>query len=293
MTSFLATNGRPKFKDICIFCGERDYLTGEHLFASWISKVIPHSLGPGMNTSLITNKSREFKSFDLSQQGGYANARMNLLCEKCNSGWGSILQQQTSLILKPIIAEGRWKISSRDCLCIASWVTSFVMVRQFLHPTLAVLDSTQRKLFCDTKKPLESLSLWVAQFDGTRQQLSTWYTGVSTKSDPTKPDMFLVALTMGNLIFAAYGTGSNVDLGDLQEEIGGLRSRLIEIGFVPVWPLDPRPPISNPLIFTDTEYKNLVPLLKRSLLYPSEPLHTSKNAVALDPDLADTVNTEH
>lgn len=289
LTPALATNGRPKFKEACIFCGKNDYLTGEHLFAQWIGKALPPMYGPGTNVHLSTDKGEEFEFVNLSERGGHANARLNVLCEDCNSGWGSILQQQASNILKPILSEKRWRIANIDRSCIASWVTSFTMVRQFLHPTLAVLDAAQRKAFYDTKEPLEGLCLWVANFNGTRQLLSTWYTGLAVNSEVTKPNMFLVALTMGNLLFFSYGTGANVDLENQQEEIVGLKSRLIELGFIPVWPINSCSPIGEPLTLSDEEYRDLVPLLKRSILNPFEPLCVAKNIVENERDRYDIV----
>lgn len=290
MTRFIATSGRPKHRDTCIFCGKRDFLTGEHLFAQWIGKGLGLPFAPTMEAHLATPEKEELKFVDLKKLGGYVNARLNVLCEHCNNQWGSVLQQQASQILKPLLASERWRATSDECSCIASWVTSFMMVRQFLHPALAVLDVAQRRHFCQTKKPLDSLALWVGYFGGEREQLATWYSAlsVSASSKPSKPNSFICGFTIGCFVFLAYGSGTKVDLNACTELTSVLQTRLIQLGLIPVWPSTPLPPVSEPLVLSDLDFNDLVPLLKRCMLDPLEPLNVSRDVVERERDLTIT-----
>ena len=272
---YLAINGRPNIKDHCIFCGEYAYLTGEHMFAQWIGKALGQSLRGGTNFMLVTADGNEIEAIDLAERGGHANARLNLLCEECNSGWGSILQNTASMVLKPLLKEGRWRVSSEECSCIASWVTSFAMVRQFLHPRLVVMGAVERKLFFETKAPMKNISVWVAEFEGSNQ-LATWYSGLVYPITLREPNVFLMVFTMGSFVFVSYGMNSSVNPDELTEDLRCLSARLIELGLVPVWPTKPQPPLSAPLRLTDEDYRELAPLLKRALEFPTEALLASR-----------------
>ncbi|MRW89243.1 hypothetical protein GJ699_04535 [Duganella sp. FT80W] len=203
----------------CIFCGEKRKLTGEHMFAHWVSKATSATNYPDLQLTLRTRSGNSVARYDLTsftspRNKGSVNFRLNILCDSCNSGWGSTLQDHTNQVLKPILNGGPLVLDDSGRELVAKWMTSFIMVRQFLHPELNSIPSESRLDFYRTQRPMTGLSVWVSKYDGDNSHECTYRALAiisETEAAPISPNTGFVTMVMGNLIFLAlWSSAQNV-----------------------------------------------------------------------------------
>ncbi|PMQ18436.1 hypothetical protein [Janthinobacterium sp. AD80] len=212
MTVHIALPGQPAEIGACIFCGSVEKMTGEHLFAHWISKAIDEGNRSGFKTTLKFNGKIEIKEFNTTKftnerDIGHANTKLNVLCENCNSVWGGKIQEQASMVLKPFLASDTWGMSDSQREKIAIWIASFIIVRQYLHPELLCFDEQERHEFRRTTIPPRGLSVWVARYDGKNSyesKLRTFRFASSFSTDQEKPNICITTMVFGSLIFFTY-----------------------------------------------------------------------------------------
>jgi hypothetical protein len=90
----------------CAFCGAPAPLTGEHVFAEWLAPYLPKlgSSGHTVSNTLravdganlkIHSDNYSSRKGDLYRKGRpMKNQTLKIVCERCNSGWMSLLQDQ-------------------------------------------------------------------------------------------------------------------------------------------------------------------------------------------------------
>jgi hypothetical protein len=206
----------------CILCGDHTKLTGEHIFAHWISRATCPTQYPDLQLILKTPDSSLVERFNLTnfkapRNKGFSNVRLNVLCDSCNSGWGSELQEQTSKVLKPILQGDPLLLDDSARQIVATWMTSFVIVRQFLHPELNSISEETRLEFFKTKKPMNGISIWVARYDGANAYESPCRTLTifkETDKTPPTPNTGFLTMNIGNLIFFALWSSAQSFIND-------------------------------------------------------------------------------
>src|SRR4051794_16250232 len=119
----------------CIFCG-RPGMSKEHVFSDWINDVLPpdgthnririrgFDAGGGINNP--------FHDASTHRQGGPATLTARVVCEECNSGWMSKLQDRAKPVLIPLINGKSASIGREAQGVLASWATMLSMTTEYL-----------------------------------------------------------------------------------------------------------------------------------------------------------------
>lgn len=92
----------------CIFCGSRENISQEHVVPNWLRKVIPrvdesHGFTGFSIRRLPDAKSIIYQPGIAFAEGNIANRRVYMVCQRCNNGWMSRLQNELKPILTPLI----------------------------------------------------------------------------------------------------------------------------------------------------------------------------------------------
>lgn len=97
----------------CVFCDDKP-TTKEHVYPKWLRKVVT---GDRFITVLETNAGRKERcpkvGFDLTE---------NAVCQTCNSGWMSELENEVLRLLTPMIGGESRKLDAREQCTVATWV---------------------------------------------------------------------------------------------------------------------------------------------------------------------------
>ena len=95
---FEFTNMAPKQVQVCAFCPETANLTGEHIYADWIDRLLTHTTTHYDFTEVgpKTEQKRKYKSRHL-------NRKFRVVCANCNNGWMSEIDNDARNTLKDVI----------------------------------------------------------------------------------------------------------------------------------------------------------------------------------------------
>jgi hypothetical protein len=79
----------------CAFCGSAASLTGEHIWSDWLSRLLGKRK-VRYNWTEADGTVKEYRLVGL-------NAKVNIVCETCNNGWMSDLENAVKPIVQPMI----------------------------------------------------------------------------------------------------------------------------------------------------------------------------------------------
>ena len=150
----------------CILCGATPPppLTGEHIWPDWYNRQQPgfrYELESIIQDGVA--QVRPVTSLDLKPR---------VLCNPCNSHWGSDLEQGVERILTPMIRGQPQQLSGRETQLISAWFTLKAMVSEHLIPAgkrpRRFFDLDDGKHLKATLRPPEGTAIWIGRYVGSR-----------------------------------------------------------------------------------------------------------------------------
>jgi hypothetical protein len=168
-----------QFKQSCIFCGKQAKLTKEHIFGQWLkSHVRAYSNHTEHKTRFRNSEGRfSYAQGRLHKKRPPYLSNLRLVCQTCNNGWMSRLQEDAKPILVRLI-EGDWtQLEIDHGARISSWVTMACICMEFADlKTLTTLPET-RKTFSELSQPANNWRVYAGRCDGSRDLGSFWHRG--------------------------------------------------------------------------------------------------------------------
>lgn len=116
----------------CIFCGEEGKLSKEHLWPDWLGKMY---LRTGDEKHTFGSQSSADKT--LVRDGVYErpghlfSLKIKVVCQTCNNGWMSQVENDTKPILLNLINGQKFKITKAEIEALAFWVALKVVTAEF------------------------------------------------------------------------------------------------------------------------------------------------------------------
>jgi hypothetical protein len=141
----------------CIFCGGRG-LTKEHVWPKWLRSV----LDPSMTTPRHFYSTSGFgrRRTVTHRSGSIESRRMRIVCERCNTGWMSRLQNNAKGRLLPLIRGQHISLTGTDHKILAAWSMMFTMIIEFLDPTTLATTQRERMEFSRIPVPNDNWMVW-------------------------------------------------------------------------------------------------------------------------------------
>src|SRR5262249_20846943 len=126
---------RPKPPGKCIFCGRRGQLSKEHVFPDWLSQLFPKSPSDTHQHGTVTWKTapdgKPFRTPVIRRRQGQAGSKkVRTVCETCNNGWLSVLENTTKPLLSEIVRGRARLLDNSDQLILATWIAKTAMVAE-------------------------------------------------------------------------------------------------------------------------------------------------------------------
>lgn len=139
----------------CVFCGKEGSLSREHIWPDWLSKMYLRK-----GDEKHTFGSRTHLDKDLVRDGTYErpghlfSLRNRLVCQNCNNGWMSQVENEAKPIIVRMISGEKHKLS-RDQLDILSfWIAMKAVTAEFIEKaeSLEVTPPEERLSMMEARK---------------------------------------------------------------------------------------------------------------------------------------------
>lgn len=240
-----------KIKRRCVFCGGGP-MTAEHVWPVWLLELMEKRL---TTTEVVVTR-------DGSQMTRPSlETTVKQVCESCNTGWMSRLEDAAKPILTPMImGDGLPLTRTRDEMRIlAHWILkTYLMCNFYFPPHERFIPRRLYSEFFRRQTPPQECAIWVAAYRGEMPNFSV-RAGKAFDTIPTTYTSEGIVITgragpIGVMCsFAMYRFVFQIVLMDIRGRISGINSAA---GTQLIWPL-PRDSIQWPIrmeAFDDAEF---------------------------------------
>lgn len=236
-------------------------MSKEHVWPDWLANYVPresthtiHRVSKNLGNQGLPS-AVSTKPGKLNRPGDPKSQRLRMVCEDCNGGWMSRLQNSSKPLLIPLL-HGEWPLLDQKAQKqIAAWVTMFVMVVEFADPITVGISQAERDELRRTSAPLRGWRVYIAPYKGLRNG-SFWHRALLLIQPPNEPVVVSPAegqstvFVVGSVAFYAVSCfRPNTNVADF--EISSW------LPLTQIWPLRTRS-ISRPFRnFDDHDYLNV------------------------------------
>jgi hypothetical protein len=206
----------------CIFCERFGNMSKEHIWPEWAAELFKLNPSP-VHEEFHMRFTEKTKLVDkpkvVNRQGSVATKKMRVVCEDCNNGWMSELEDSIKPILTPLILGNPSTIDQSQQELVARWIGVKVLVSEQNNQSDVISDQRHRTaLMVDGAVP-GYLHIWIAPVKAEK-----WETGyyretgtLSRTLEPppkTKKNVQSNAFGFGRLFMFAMGSTGGIDLND-------------------------------------------------------------------------------
>ena len=145
---------------VCIFCGGRP-ISKEHTWAKWLRQYVPMS-ATDHNESLATigiatirQRIARRRSGDLRRRG------VKCVCEQCNNGWMSAMQNVNKEVLVSLATGKSTLITVEQQINLAAWIAIFATCSEYRTPERATVSQAIRTLLWKKQVAPPTWGIWI------------------------------------------------------------------------------------------------------------------------------------
>jgi hypothetical protein len=212
----------PKPLSHCLFCGQPfgqgRRRSAEHIWPQWMHHLLPDQDSPGGGGLVRQDPyTLETTYHEVHQtQGKIINTmRPRVVCEECNNGWMSRLDDRTKPLLQEMIAERPAVLHADDQAVLAAWFFMKNAVAEARTPSSRATSDLSRAILFRNHLAPPYAAIWIARNHGQFWKLRYHHTagarnlGVIEPLSEHVPMNFQVAtLAIGPVVFQLFcGSG--------------------------------------------------------------------------------------
>lgn len=146
----------------CIFCGGRP-LSKEHVWDNWMKQYIPRDLPTTETYSAIVHQThKESKAY--SQPGDPHSRRLRVVCEPCNSGWMSRLQERAKPLLIPLIKGDSTTLDLETQHVVSAWAALAITVAEYHETDKVTITPDDRTHLMETNEAPSNWKIWIGHY---------------------------------------------------------------------------------------------------------------------------------
>jgi hypothetical protein len=173
----------------CIFCNGRG-MTKEHFWPKWLTQYFPNDDDESEHWTAARavseyGDSLTHRNTNLKKRAGASTShRVRRVCDKCNNGWMSRLQEEAKPVLLPLLTD-RWKpISPKSQDIIARWAMMFTMVNEFRDVRTVAIRAEDRQKFMEKGRPLDQWAIFVGHYLRGIKHGACWHRSLGIQLAP-------------------------------------------------------------------------------------------------------------
>ena len=259
----------------CIFC-EGFRLSREHVFGEWLKEFFPrdktttHTMGTFTWSDEIITRGPSKTS--QNKPGHTGTRKVRVVCQTCNNGWLSVLEDQTKPVLTPLITGKHANLTPEAQTILATWASKTVMTAEYVQPKGRCVTQKERVWLKARLTPPEDWCVWIAAYNGSEWHNLTIYQhrGYLHESPIPSPGdkarhIQSTFFGVGRIVFLVVNSAmSNIRFAfSAIEEVTGL---------IQIWPAQKRSVIWPTIrIFNDEQATAAAHVLRRSGIFGIPP----------------------
>jgi hypothetical protein len=183
----------------CVFCQRTAPQTKEHIFAHWMSRLLPG------NTDVYTLARRDKAGRLINEWTARTlDLKIKRVCSDCNSGWMQEIDQVARNALTAMILGKGITLSAIDCKRLATWATKVQMLLQYAAVRPRAASPVRLDRMYRLRDPGDVCFVWVAAYAGT---WGVWTRSLELElkrpSEPEAPALpgELLTMSIGHVVF--------------------------------------------------------------------------------------------
>jgi len=217
----------------CIFC-DGFGMSKEHLFADWLRQLFPRS----SNDTHTVGEAQHNTPYQLTREQGHSGSKKaRVVCEKCNNGWISELDNAAKAVAIPLIRGENILVTPERQITMATWLTKMTMVGDS-RKRRGYISKEERTAFMTLRQPPNLWEIWLSTYEGTDyRDLALFQNGANLNAAKLTAVSGQV-VPIGYLQTTTFGMGKTLglvvgnDMSNLSFSVGTLSQRARRI-----WPL--------------------------------------------------------
>jgi hypothetical protein len=176
-------------RKLCLFC-ENYANSKEDTFPLWLLEVI------GKQDDMV----KRVRGLPTKIQKESAVLRIRTVCEACNNGWMSQVEEDTIAVLRPLLLDLSISLSSVQQTSLAVWVMKTGMVLDSIYTHVHFYQKDERKDLRENKSIPTGTVIWIGRFFGNGK-----HAGLSDFSLDCAPDLkvangCVITLILGHVV---------------------------------------------------------------------------------------------
>jgi hypothetical protein len=241
----MAKSGKRKYRRgrrKCTFCGGFK-ISKEHVFPDWLKELFPRDADTTHTAThfdwpknFITKVPIEKRKY---RQGHVGAQKVRVVCERCNNGWLSALEEHTKPILLPLISGENCNLPLNSQTALATWAVKTSMTAEYLRPRDKGITQDERTWLMEYQVPPLNWFVWIATYDDETWQNLRIYQNRgrlddTPVSDASRAKYYIQSTTfgIGHVLF--------LTISSTFPEIGDKFTGREVDGLIQIWPPRPR-----------------------------------------------------
>jgi hypothetical protein len=184
----------------CLFC-ENYANSKEDTFPLWLLEVI------GKCDDMVKN----IVGLPTKIQKGSAVLRIRTVCDTCNNGWMSQLEQDTIPILKPLLLDLSIPLSLEEQLVLAAWVMKTGMVLDSIYKHDHFYQRDRCKNLRETRAIPDQTLIWIGRFFGNGKHAGLTDFSLDSPPDFKVANGCVLSFVLGRVVFQILSIKPRVD----------------------------------------------------------------------------------
>jgi hypothetical protein len=185
----------------CLFCDERVGSSEEHVFGKWMGKVLGKR--SGQNTSfnaMHKSASRHEYLKHKVRQGDVLSKRLKGVCEACNNGWMSVIENATKPIAEPLLLMKAKQLSLEEQRTLSCWLMLKTMVVELHVDGHRAISDALRKTFRVSLSLVPYTQIYIGTYNGKQSVEFNGFLALDC-DDPAnaRPDTYIAFWVLGPL----------------------------------------------------------------------------------------------
>jgi hypothetical protein len=203
----------------CILCDAQPppALTGEHIWPDWYNQQQP-DFRYELEAQIERGPTEVRRTSTM-------NLKPKVLCDPCNTQWGSQLENRVSPILTPMMGGEPASLGRDETQLVSAWLYLKAMVSEYLIPAgmrdRRFHEIEQGQYLRATLRPPEGAHIWIGRYVGRRKDAG-WITdrgGARQVSDDPPAGIFWrsVVYTIGQVLLHLLAVSRPIPMGDVKD----------------------------------------------------------------------------
>lgn len=232
----------------CAFC-DNVADSEEHYLGQWLDKIFVRSHSDRHYKDLFNHRSGPLQPIvEASRKrkvrnGNLTTLRKKIVCQKCNNGWMSEIQERASAHLRRLIANEDHVVNKSAMEDVGKWATMVTMTFEFDDPAYMATPKSQRIYFKEHRRTPPDWCIWLGRHSGEQWVTRIVHTGHRTHPIGDRPPGTL-PVTFQNTMIALGFMDIYVTSTTLPNVFDQSAARAYELGHfvfdsVPIFPIVP------------------------------------------------------